>query len=182
MHRAALHSLGIDSKNCNRSRIAIADSKIVYLRSKNQIFFFSFNEDIIIFRRGGNLPKIMLIYRWRTVYLRKRRFNLITNENISTTRNVLYVRGMENVILRVVRVIKTLVLDGLSGFTWWNLFPEKKCRPFLERKKKKKLRFKRFDRSCYQEQENFFSASVYEVTNAWNIDSIDSNVSSLGLL
>lgn len=118
MHRAALHSLGIDSKNCNRSRIAIADSKIVYLRSKNQIFFFSFNEDIIIFRRGGNLPKIMLIYRWRTVYLRKRRFNLITNENISTTRNVLYVRGMENVILRVVRVIKTLVLDGLSGFTW----------------------------------------------------------------
>lgn len=118
MHRAALHSLRIDSKNCNRSQIAIADSKIVYLRSKNQIFVFSFNEDIIIFRRGGNLPKIMLIYRWRTVYLRKRRFNLITNENISTTRNVLYVRGMENVILRVVRVIKTLVLDGLSGFTW----------------------------------------------------------------
>lgn len=50
------------------------------------------------------------------------------------------------------------------------------------KEKKKKLRFKRFDRSCYQEQENFFSASVYEVTNAWNIDSIDSNVSSLGLL
>lgn len=40
MHRAALHSLGIDSKNCNRSRIAIADSKIVYLDQKTKSLFF----------------------------------------------------------------------------------------------------------------------------------------------
>lgn len=40
MHRAALHSLRIDSKNCNRSRIAIADSKIVYLDQKTKSLFF----------------------------------------------------------------------------------------------------------------------------------------------
>lgn len=50
------------------------------------------------------------------------------------------------------RVIKILVLDDeISSL-------KKKYRSFLEkRKKKKKLRFERFDKPYYIEQENFFS-------------------------
>ena len=82
------------------------------------------------------------------IYLRKKRFNLIADENVSTTFwNVFYTYvEWKNVILRVVRVIKILVLDGLSGFTQWNLFPEKKKNVDRSSKgKKKELRFKRFD-------------------------------------
>lgn len=126
MHRVALESI--------REIVIDRDSKIFVRLGRKTESFFSSNQDFV----AGE------IYQKRSfidgIYLRKKRFNLITDENVSTTWNVFYTYvEWKNVILRVVRVIKILVLDGLSGFTQWNLFPEKKkkCRPFLERKKKR---------------------------------------------
>lgn len=126
MHRVALESI--------REIVIDRDSKIFVRLGRKTESFFSFNQDFV----AGD------IYQKRSfidgIYLRKKRFNLITDENVSTMWNVFYTYvEWKNVILRVVRVIKILVLDRLSGFTQWNLFPEKKkkCRPFLERKKKR---------------------------------------------
>lgn len=167
MHRVALESI--------REIVIDRNSKIFVRLGRKTESFFSSNQDFV----AGE------IYQKRSfidgIYLRKKRFNLITDENVSTTWNVFYTYvEWKNVILRVVRVIKILVLDGLSGFTQWNLFPEKKKKmSTVPRKEKKKNCVLRglTDRSCYQEQFFFSRKPFYEVTNAWNIDSVDSNVS-----
>lgn len=134
MHRVALESI--------REIVIDRNSKIFVRLGRKTESFFSSNQDFV----AGE------IYQKRSfidgIYLRKKRFNLIADENVSTTFwNVFYTYvEWKNVILRVVRVIKILVLDGLSGFTQWNLFPEKKKNVNRSSKgKKKELRFKRFD-------------------------------------
>lgn len=134
MHRVALESI--------REIVIDRDSKIFVRLGRKTESFFSSNQDFV----AGE------IYQKRSfiddIYLRERSGLIWSHENVSTTWNVFYTYvEWKNVILRVVRVIKILVLDGLSGFTQWNLFPEKKKKNVdrSSKGKKKELRFKRFD-------------------------------------